>query len=1174
LKRLIVNTLLLFTALAASHAARPYKVYDGDTFLSSGNVYNLFYDSEEMVWVSTENGLNRYDGNRFNVYFHDPSDSTSIASNFVTCVAEDREEHLYVCSHAGIQLYDRGRDAFCPPAKDESGKRYHEQVLGLTVLRDGRVVVVGSKVMLAEIRKDGLHVRRPDFPVPEGYVDEVLQDIDGSLWFVTERGGLAKSRPDGSFARYLSGSGHNISDIFLDMKGDVYVGDLTGGLWLYDRDADDFELMRWEGGTMLSVNKICQSTYNDLFVCTGGDWVKVFHTDTRTFSNSSTSLVRSLSDASASAIIRDRYGNVWVATDRKGLVVMPAYVSDFGYIGPDSVNGDVIGSGNVTALEMDKDGILWVGSQSEGIFGISEDNKQMAHFRRYGGDLSKMSAVTVMHEDSRGRLWIGTMDSGAGIFDRRSGATEFVSLGDGEDDTRNVSDFSEDADGNLWISTIGGGIFRYDMETGEAMNLSDLGADVPLHVTTIHVASDGKIWFGSFRGACCIDPSKDLRQGWVTEGGIVHVIREGHDGKIWIGYDDGLYGWDPLNGKGTAYGVAEGLPGNVVYSIEEDGSGTLWLGTNRGLSHFDPSSGLFVNYVSEDGIQGNEFCRNASCKDAEGKMIFGGQSGLTEFDPKLILDPSRRWNVRVTAVLVHDRPVTVGRKSGRREMVDVPIWKAKDVWLGHRDNSFTVLFAPLNFAPPERLRLCYRMGDGEWQEASDAMASFSSLHAGRYVLSLMAKDNGVMSDVTQVTFHVRPPWWASWWGLLLFAMAICIVAQVIIALYRKNRLAKARIDEMSQEDQASKARLQMASALSHELRSPLSLIISPLRRLMTSDEDSERQKKYRVMLHNAERIVSLSNQLLDIRKMAAGDIRFEGSEEELEEGAEEARLEELGAGTAAPEVEVSHSKSKYWVYVVDGDEDVRNYLVGELSPYYHVGAYPGGKEALSAVFEKRPDAMVCDLRAPELDGLSLCRRIKENINLNDIQFLILSASKDEKDNIAALAAGADAYIGKPFDIGVLKQSIDSHLRSRTVLRNKYAGSQLREDKLPALTLETPDDQLMARVQRVLNENISNPDFTVEKLSEEVGISRVHIYRKLKELTNQSASDFIRNSRLAAAAKLLSEGRQSIGDVARAAGFSSPDYFTTAFKKNYGKTPREYMEQCAEDSAGCGDVGEK
>ena len=277
----------------------------------------------------------------------------------------------------------------------------------------------------------------------------------------------------------------------------------------------------------------------------------------------------------------------------------------------------------------------------------------------------------------------------------------------------------------------------------------------------------------------------------------------------------------------------------------------------------------------------------------------------------------------------------------------------------------------------------------------------------------------------------------------------------------------------------------------------------------------------------------------------------------------------LPEAIVVPEVERDSPRTKYRLMLVDDDEELRGYVASERARDFHIIQCSNGKEALDAVFEKAPDIIVSDVVMPVMDGLTLCDKIRQNINLNHIPFVMLTGKSCEEDNITGIKSGADAYISKPFNINLLKATILNLLQQRRVLRNNFAGHQSHADKLSTPEIKTPDERLLERVMRVLDANMGNPELTIEQLAGEVGISRVHLHRKLKELTNQTTSDFIRNARLSKAARLLSSGRQSISEVAALVGFENQANFATAFKKLYGVTPREYMNNSTASTCSTG-----
>lgn len=533
-------------------------------------------------------------------------------------------------------------------------------------------------------------------------------------------------------------------------------------------------------------------------------------------------------------------------------------------------------------------------------------------------------------------------------------------------------------------------------------------------------------------------------------------------------------------------------------------------------------------------------------------------------------------------------------------------------------------------------------------------------------------------------------------------------------------------------EQLNEAKLQFFINISHEIRTPMSLIISPLQKLMATDYDTERQQSYNIIYRNAERLLRLVNQLMDIRKIDKGQMQlkfqetdivsfiqdlhytfayqantkhikldfhsevkelkawidpknfdkvilnilsnafkftpengniqirlctgndpnaaekalsryFEISIEDDGIGINETELERIfdrfyqirnsqnnsniGTGiglhltrslvelhhgsitvennqgtpgcrfivrlplgkehlkpeeidnsavkqdsvhitTALPTtplIETSpktHSKSKYRVLIVEDDDEIRRYICQELGRDFHMQECRNGKEAFTYILKKTPDLIISDIMMPEMDGMTLCSKVKQNINTNHIPVILLTAKSREEDNLEGLSIGADAYITKPFSIEILRQSTFNLIKSRERLRNNFQGSQTQKERMQELEIESPDERLLDRIMKVINDNIANPELNVEMVAETVGISRVHLHRKLKELTNQSTRDLIRNLRLKQAATLLAKKRQSINEVAALTGFTNVAYFSTAFKELYGMTPTAYMEQNA------------
>ena len=256
--------------------------------------------------------------------------------------------------------------------------------------------------------------------------------------------------------------------------------------------------------------------------------------------------------------------------------------------------------------------------------------------------------------------------------------------------------------------------------------------------------------------------------------------------------------------------------------------------------------------------------------------------------------------------------------------------------------------------------------------------------------------------------------------------------------------------------------------------------------------------------------------------------------------------------------------AKAEIVIVEDEEDIQDYLKAQLSSDFKIRTYPNGKVALNEILKNKPDLIISDIMMPEMDGTTLCAKLKSNINTNDVPIILLTAKSREEDQLEGLQTGADAYILKPFNMDILRRTIINLLTMRRTLKNKFTGKESQEEKVEQRKIQTPDDALMQRVMEVINENIGDSDLSVDMIAQKVGISRVHLHRKMKELTNQTPHSFIRNIRLQQAAKLLKNGKQSITEVMYACGFSNSASFSTMFKNLYGCSPREYMQNAMKE----------
>jgi len=228
----------------------------------------------------------------------------------------------------------------------------------------------------------------------------------------------------------------------------------------------------------------------------------------------------------------------------------------------------------------------------------------------------------------------------------------------------------------------------------------------------------------------------------------------------------------------------------------------------------------------------------------------------------------------------------------------------------------------------------------------------------------------------------------------------------------------------------------------------------------------------------------------------------------------------------------------------------------EFSDKYHIEVCTNAKDAWKVISTTIPDAVITDLIMPDLDGISLCKKIRQNPGTNHLPVIILTSQTDEESEQKCIEVGADHYLTKPINLELLKSTISQAIQTRDMLRNKYR-SDIKPD-FDEVKMTSPDSRLIAKVIETIRKNIENADFGVDELSKEVGFSRVHINRKLKENLNISPSNLIKSIRLKQAAYLLINNKLNVSDVAFKLGFCSHSYFSNNFKEYFGMSPTEFV----------------
>lgn len=1318
--RILIISLIILSCSAFNLFSQYGLWFRSDRDLSSSLVKHIYADSRGMIWVATEDGLNRFDGSKFTAFRNISGDSTSIVSNSVDRLFEDSRGNLYVLTFGGLQLFDYGTDTFSPVAWDNTGKLGKRNFTGMLERSNGEVWALGNYPMKVEV-EDGHRLALTDLNLPSESLmtREGLEDTKGRIWMLKNTENVVRLDKDGKIwhNRPLPENPVLVS-LTMDKNGNIYGGCVKSGLYRFNEKTDQFENISPELKG-ISVKNITTSPDGKIMVGTDKDGLYVFDPDSETTTLLSTPGLDSR-HAKAHTATFDSHGNLWAGIFQKGVLMIPSSTSAFKKLpSTESGEGDTNQSCVVSVLK-DKDGILWVGTDTEGLYEYSADLKSGKHYVS-----GVPSIITGLLEDKSGRLWITSYGDGIGTFNKKTKQfTPFPITDRHGNKVLHSFGMTEDSEGNLWVATMGNGLFKIDSETGKA-SPQKLTDDEILWIPSIHYSKDSnKLFIGEYGGLRMVDPATG-KSTKPLDGIITYDITDDTDGSFWVASSDGLYHISSSGEILKRHIRDDGLVSSTVYSVTWK-DGIIWVGTSAGLSKINPHSGEILNFNIDDGLSSNEFSRNAVWNDGDSLLYFGGVAGLTYFNPSKTEIPGHKRTVKITDFYVNGNPVRTNSLSGNRPIITSPVSEADTFSLSPNDNSFSIEFSTSDPRGSALVKYQYSVDGGPWESAdagghhsplNHATINFSDMPAGIHTLRLKATDSGVDSDIRTITIEVRPAWYQTIWAKILFTLLVVAAFAVAGLHFVREQRRKRREMQAEHEKELNEARVQFLINISHEIRTPMSLVIDPLRRLMQTDPDDERGRCYRIMHRNIDRIMKMVNQVMDFRKMEKGLMKFNLRETDavdfiedflepfmavakakgvsltfIHDGCEGLKFwidheyfdkilmnllsnaikytpeggnisvrlsrsndeiilkvtdtgmgipaaerdkiferfyqasnhtgggtgvglhitrafvelhhgslsvsdnEEAGKGsvftitlpaekpadalsTLSPSVSSGHSnenvaidympeesatsandkklKTKKTVFVVEDDEEIRTYLREGMSGVYNVMTFTNGKDALDAIHRDMPDLLISDVMMPGINGVELTRLIKGNVELNTLPIILLTAKTRLEDTKEGFLAGADAYIGKPFFLDMLMAKAGSLISTYSRLRNAYRGSQDQESRAKKIETTSNDDKLMERLMKVLNENISDPEFSVEILADKAGLSRVHLYRKLKEITNQSPRDFIRNYRLRRAAELIAENKVNVAQTSDMVGFSNPNNFSTAFKKLYGVSPTEY-----------------
>ena len=889
--------------------------------LSSNIVNAILKDRYGYMWFATDDGLNKFDGSKFTIYRHNADDSTSIRSNDLLDLHEDLKGNLWIGTNAGLVLYNRKMDSF-----ENINTGYNSSITSVCSDLTGKLWIAGYggiTIIDPETRKlTSLHLKNArDQKVLSQAVLRVFCDRKGRIWLGTNTG-LYMYQPGQNTLKHFYHSNNNplsITDnlvraIAEDKQGRLWLG-TNNGLSMLGSDGKRLENFKYNPAdrSTLSSNiiySIAVDTNGELWIGTE-DGLNIFDPARKAAIRISRNPRNrySLVGKAVKAILIDDNRICWVATFRGGINKYDRNLAFFSLRQSNPYDPSGLNSGVVTSFAEIPGKGIYVGTDGGGL-SLFDTKTGLFHSTPLSKSSWKSGLAILAMEKKQSEVWIGTFLNGLFILDTKSGNVKQIMRGSSSNSIsgNDVFCLKRDSRNNMWVGTNGQGVDCFDAKKKAFIHFdkAESGNQRILlngYIRAIEEDSRGNIWIGSTgAGIAVYNPltggSKILNhENSRLPSNNIMSICAARNGTVWVGTGgEGLAFFDQAKNKFISFSEKDGLANGVVYKILEDASGKIWASTNNGLSSFDPQTKQFKNYSYYNGLQRSPFVIGSGLKLADGQMFFGGVDGFNYFDPGKLRTNKNIPKVVLTDLKVSNKSVLPSQNSEITEHISV----AREINLDYKQN-FSLSFAALNYTSPHENRYLYKLEnfDKDWNNVAGATtAVYTNLDPGNYVFQVKATSQAGewTTPVTSIRIYVHPPFWRTYYAYALYI--IFIVSTLWFLRYRGIRKLQAkfeleqerlRVQQLIEQErreaeklhELDQLKIKFLTNLSHEFRTPISLIVGPVEQLLQIETSSSKSGNLSMIRRNARRLLNLVNQLLDFRNLEEKELRLNDSEDDF-----------------------------------------------------------------------------------------------------------------------------------------------------------------------------------------------------------------------------------------------------------------------------------------------------
>lgn len=858
-----------------------YSVAEG---LSQSTVFALFQDSDGFIWIGTRGGgLNRFDGYNFEVFMHSSTDTTSITNNEVISVYEDSSGSLWVGTRYGnLNRFDKEKRHFI---------RYtlhHSRTVAVNyILEDeNKGLFLGTD--------NGLYHKRKDQQKFQPYItdqDKAIQitsivALDSNTLLLGARTGIYKltkntRRLERLFAiKYAPRGGYFDVPLLIDSKKNIWFG-TPKGLYIF-ADAELTEAVKDPFGidvlSRMHVRTLHEDRMGKIWIGLPGGLMGVNP------ENGEYRLLRrtgnepyALSHNSVYSFLEDVDGNFWVGTWGGGITLLGSIPQKFKHLHRIPHNNNSLSDNTVSSFAEAEDG-MWIGTEGGGVNFYRSSTGKFTTFKDESGFELRSKNVKSLFKADNGKLWIGTWGGGVYRYDPITKKHKHML-----EDFR-VYTLCEYPSGQMWIGTING-LYRYDKKNDELVQYDQDDNSAGLQdffITHIFNDSRGNIWVGTREGGLHLyNRMKDEFINFSSDPGdpqsiidnYIISITEGPRGDLWIGTNAGICRYDAETRVFDDMTSYIKLPNKVINGLVFDANSDLWISTNKGITQYNIASGISRSFDMGDGLQSNEFNRGAFYRNSSDHIFFGGINGFNYFHPNQLQNNLNPPKVMLTDLRLFDEIVL---PDDNTKILERDISETKEIILSHTQTVFTLEFVGLNYLAPEKNRYRYKLEghNADWIDIGHQRSvSFMNLRSGKYTFRVIAANNDNVWDETgaSLSITILPPPWRSNLAILSY---LVVIAGMIFFFHRfislrlkeRNRVSnekreKERLEELDQ------MKIRFFTNITHEFKTPLTLISAPLDNLVSDSTPKEKKEYYyKLIKGNITRLKSLGNQLIDFRK--------------------------------------------------------------------------------------------------------------------------------------------------------------------------------------------------------------------------------------------------------------------------------------------------------------------